>query len=137
MVNQRPLEEGYFTMPERAGDLARLVGSYSPLAETHFFPRRQICPITLGPVEDRPLSPVGVLYSWTFIYGRGGGEEGGHGVGQVDLPEGTRIQTRLLGRFGDWEIGMPMQLELVPVATDEEGNELLTFSFAPIADGAT
>lgn len=136
MVNQRPLEEGYFTIPRRVGELARLVGSYSPLAETYFFPRRQLCPITLGPVEDRTLSPVGVLYSWTFIYDRGGGEEGGHGVGQVDLPEGTRIQTRLAGRFGDWEIGMPMQLELVPVATDEEDNELLTFTFAPIADGA-
>src|SRR5436190_19886981 len=110
MPNRLPLEEGYFTMPASGEDRPHLVGSYSPAADLYFFPRRRICPVTLEPVEDRELSPDGVLYSWTFIYGRQG-EADGHGVGQVDLPEGPRIQTRITGNLGDWKIGMPMTLD--------------------------
>lgn len=133
MAERQPLEEGYFVMPDAAHQHPRLIGSYSPKADECFFPRRKRCPITFGPVEDRMLSSEGVLYSWTWIatlkYGAmtTGGEP--HGVGQVDLPEGVRVQTRLLGSQGDWEIGMPMVLDLLPISTDDAGTELCTFAF--------
>lgn len=132
-VQRLPLEQGYFAMPDGEHPTPRLIASYSAAVDEYFFPRRKRCPVTFGPVEDRLLSPRGTLYSWTWIanmkYGAMsmGGEP--HGVGQVDLPEGVRVQTRLLGQMGDWEIGMPMVLDLLPITKDGDGNELCTFCF--------
>lgn len=131
------LEDGYFTITgDGDREACQLIGSYSQAADEHFFPRRKRCPITFEPVEDRLLSRKGVLYSWTWIanlkYGSmsmGGGE---HGVGQIDLPEGVRVQSRIAGEMGDWEIGMEMEVALLPITTDSEGNELCTFWFKPV-----
>ena len=118
----------------------RLLGSFSPAAGKTFFPRRKRCPITLEPVEDCELSTRGVLYSWTFVVRPVLGsqelaEEGGYGVGQIDLPEGVRVQAPIAGAMGDWEIGMPMALALLPVGKGAEGEELVTFHFVPETSG--
>jgi hypothetical protein len=57
------------------------------------------------------------------------GPTGGYGVGQVDLPEGVRIQAPLVGSLGDWSIGEEMVLPVFPVGEDDEGSELVTFRF--------
>jgi uncharacterized OB-fold protein len=139
MATSRALEDGYFTVPED-GQEPRLLGSYSPTADLHFFPRRRRCPVTQESVVDVELSPQGTLYSWTFVVSPWMGKNRmgdleGHGVGQVDLPEGVRVQSILRGDMGDWEIGMPMALELYPVMQDKEGTDLLTFRFAPSGMG--
>jgi uncharacterized OB-fold protein len=134
-----PLEEGYFAMPDDEHRRPRLIGSYSPQADECFFPRRKRCPITFGPVEDRFLSTEGVLYSWTWLqtmrYGTLSGGADPHGIGQVDLAEGVRVQTRLLGTMGDWEIGMPMVIDLLPITTSDDGSELCTFCFRAKTEG--
>jgi uncharacterized OB-fold protein len=112
-----------------------LLGSYSPAAQTYFWPRRKRCPITMEPVEDCELSTSGALYSWTFIYMPTLGSMdldsgGGFGVGQVDLPEGVRIQALLDGAFGDWTVGMPMRLVTRAVGQDAGGDDLCTIAFA-------
>jgi uncharacterized OB-fold protein len=133
---RRPLEAGYFTMPD-GNEPPRLIGSYSAAADKYFFPRRRRCPLTAGPVKDVLLSPTGELYAWTFVESawmgktRFGSAGDGYGVGQVDLPEGVRIQTVLRGAMGAWEIGMPMQLEIYPVMTDADGTELCSYRFGP------
>ncbi|MCZ7537563.1 MAG: OB-fold domain-containing protein [Acidimicrobiia bacterium] len=133
-----PLEDGYFRMPDSADDAPRLLGSYSPAADRCFWPRRKLCPITSEPVEDRLLSPEGLLYSWTFIEMPWMGsmktaESGGYGVGQIDLPEGVRVQALIDGQQGDWTIGMRMVFAPRTVSKDEDGNELCTVAFAPAA----
>jgi uncharacterized OB-fold protein len=94
--------------------------------------------VTRTPVVDVDLSPEGVLYAWTFLYvPRMGsisfGDAGGYGVGQIDLPEGVRVQTPLLGSSDDWQIGSPMGLTTFPVGTDDDGNELVTFRFEAVS----
>lgn len=136
MAKQIPLEEGYFVIPEDASKPVQLIGSYSKAADKYYFPRRKLCPITFEPVEDVLLPPEGTLYSWTYIempmMGNMQFSEAGHGVGQVDLPGGVRVQAVIEGKMGDWEIGMPMKLVPLPVTTDNQGNELCTFAFAPV-----
>ncbi len=136
-----PIEPGYFRIADEPGEAPRLLGSYSRAANAWFFPRRKLCPITSGPVEDCELSTVGVLYSWTFIKMPVMGvlqeaADGGHGVGQIDLPEGVRVQARIAGGMGDWRIGMPMRLALLPLAPDEHGSELCSFQFVPAEEGS-
>lgn len=140
MVMSRALEEGYFTVPAAGEGPPRLLGSYSPTADLHYFPRRRRCPVSQDPVVDVELSPKGVLYSWTFVVSPWMGKNRmgdleGHGVGQVDLPEGVRVQTILNGDMGDWEIGMAVELELYPVMQAKDGTDLLTFRFAPTKMG--
>lgn len=140
-TKRMPLEEGYFRMPERPGDPPRLIGSYSPAADHCFWPQRKLCPITSEPVEERLLSPEGILYSWTFIQmpwmgSMKAAEDGGYGVGQIDLPEGVRVQALIDGEQGDWTIGMRMAFAPRTVSTDDDGNELCTVAFAPVPGDA-
>ena len=114
----------------------RLLGSYSPAADVTFFPTRMRCPITGEPVETVELSEEGTLYSWSFIHmPKMGSMEvdvgGGYGVGQVDLPEGVRVQAPIDGRQEDFEIGMRMRLVANVVVTDESGTEYCGFKFVP------
>ncbi|HMM45304.1 MAG TPA: OB-fold domain-containing protein [Candidatus Macondimonas sp.] len=139
MAKQVPLEEGYLVIPEAEGERPRLLGSYSPEAKKYFFPRRMQCPITETPVEDVELSSEGVLYSWTwvlmpFMGAAKMGDGKAHGVGQIDLPEGVRVQAVISGQMGDWEIGMPMGLIALPVKKKGD-TELCTFGFEPIRKG--
>lgn len=60
------------------------------------------------------------------------GDTGGYGVGQIDLPEGVRVQSLLLGTTDDWQIGSRMGLTTFSVGTDDDGNDLVTFRFEAV-----
>ena len=136
-MRRLPLENGYMAVSSKDDGSVRLLGSYSPAAELTFFPQRKRCPVTAEAVVPVELSAEGILYSWSFIHmpKMGSMEEdagGGYGVGQVDLPEGVRVQTLIDGRPEDFEIGMRMRLEANVVATDEDGTEYCGFKFVPV-----
>ncbi|MFU8817057.1 MAG: Zn-ribbon domain-containing OB-fold protein [Pseudomonadales bacterium] len=139
MPNRVPLEDGYLVFSE---DGIRLLGSYSPAADVTFFPTRKRCPMTEEPVHTVELSREGTLYAWSFIHmPRMGSMDidpgGGYAVGQIDLPEGVRVQTRIDGGPEDFEVGMPMRLEADVVATDEDGTEYCGFKFVPQSTSST
>lgn len=132
-----PTDDELFRLPDDGEQRPRLRGSFAPESGLYFWPRRKRCPVTRSAVRDVDLGPVGVLHSWTFLHvPRMGkvsfGDSGGYGVGQVDLPEGVRIQAPLMGTEADWSIGDEMGLTLFPVGADDEGNELVTFRFEAI-----
>jgi uncharacterized OB-fold protein len=54
-----------------------------------------------------------------------------YGVGYVELADGVRVETRLT-RMDGLEIGIEMELVVVPFRTDDEGNEVVTFAFRPM-----
>ncbi len=132
----KPLEEGYFVIKDE--DQPVLVGSYSPSADKYYYPKRKLCPVTSEPVEDAELPTEGELYSWTYVEmpmmgAMPMGDQKGHGVGQIDLPCGTRIQSIIKGKQGDWEIGMKMRLVLLPVK--EQGSTVkCSYCFEPVTD---
>ena len=56
-----------------------------------------------------------------------------YGVGYVDLGNAIRVESRLTESDpAELHIGMEMELRIVPFGTDEEGNELVNFAFAPV-----
>jgi len=132
-----PTDPKLFRLAEGDETRPHLLGSYAPESGLSFWPRRYRCPVTHTPVTDVDLSPEGVLYAWTFLHvPRMGnisfGDSGGYGVGQIDLPEGVRIQAPLLGTTDDWKIGTKMGLTTFPVGEDADGNELVTFRFEAV-----
>ena len=59
-----------------------------------------------------------------------------YGVGYVEMPGGVRVETRLQANSPDQlQIGMAMQLDIIPFRTDENGDQKMTFSFSA-AQGA-
>jgi uncharacterized OB-fold protein len=55
-----------------------------------------------------------------------------YGVGYVELADGVRVETRLTTTEG-LGIGIGMELVLVPFRIDDDGNEVVTFAFQPVA----
>jgi uncharacterized OB-fold protein len=133
-----PIEPGYFTIPEDPAAAPRLLGSRCRACGEIFFPRRAVCARCLAEgTEGVELGPRGRLWTWTWchvpLFGSLRAEAGGYGVGQVDLPEGPRVQAVLSGGAGDFRIGMPMALELEVLRRDAEGREVVIFRFRPEA----
>ena len=135
-VQRVPIQPGFFTVPDSPGEAPRLLGSRCRACGEHFFPRRAICARCLEPdTEDVLLGPRGTLYTWTWVhfplFNSRRADDGGYGVGQVDLPEGPRVQCVLSGGIDAFRIGMAMQLGLETLGQDEQGREVVIFRFAP------
>jgi uncharacterized OB-fold protein len=134
-----PIEPGYFTIPDDPAEPPRLLGSRCRACGEQFFPRRPVCARCLAQgCDDVLLGPRGTLYTYTWVhvpfFGRKAAAGGaGYGVGQVDLPEGPRIQAVLSGGRGDFAIGMPMTLELETVRETPEGEAVVIHRFRPCA----
>ena len=116
------------------GDAPVLLGSRCEKDKESFYPRRWSCPICGGPLQDVELSQSGELYSYSFIhvpmFGKSQLDAEGYGVGQVDLPEGVRVQTTLEGDPKSWKIGETMRLTYTTVDTTD-GVDTVLYSFAP------
>jgi len=130
-----PIEAGYFTIPDD-NTPPQLLGSACTKCGEVFFPRRHSCAKCLHrETRDVLLSPHGTIYSYTYVHFPlfgGKREVKGYGVGQVDLPEGPRVQSILLGGPNDFRIGMPVTMELETLKQDKDGNDVVIFRFRPV-----
>jgi uncharacterized OB-fold protein len=143
-----PVAEGLFTWP---ADEPQLIGSRFPESGVITFPRQASCPRTSSTeVEDVLLPRHGRLWSWTI---QGflpksppyAGKETPqtfvpYGVGYVELEVdggGVIVESRLTENDPErLSIGMPVELVIIPFTTDDEGRDVVTFAFAPIAERA-
>lgn len=131
------IEDGYFTIPEDPADAPRLLGSRCPSCGEHFFPRRLVCAKCLHEgCADVQLGPRGRLHAWTYVrvpqFAKRDRSIEGYGVGQVDLPEGPRVQGILVGGPDDFSIGMEVELDL-EVLSSEGDDEVVIYRFRPVA----
>src|SRR6059036_2585182 len=124
-----PVKPGYFTVPDDPAEPPRLLGSRCVDCGEHFFPRRAICARCMSErTEDVLLGPRCPLFGSTRV------EHVGYGVGQVDLPEGPRVQLPLAGKQEDYRIGQTLEAELE--ALREEGDhDVVIVRFRPVESG--
>jgi uncharacterized OB-fold protein len=132
-----PIEPGFFTIPEAPGEAPRLLGCRCRACGEQLFPRRRVCAACLSEdLEETQLGPRGTLYTWTYVhvpfFGSRRADIGGYGVGQIDLPEGPRVQAVLSGGPGDFRIGMEMELELESLHARDDGSDVVIFRFRPL-----
>ena len=132
-----PIEAGFFTIPDDEAEPPRLLGSRCPACGEHFFPRRLVCARCLHEgCEDVEMGPRGRLWTWTFVhvplFAKKDAKVDAYGVGQVDLPEGPRIQAILNGGADDFEIGMEMELDFEVLKQDKDGNDVVIYRFKPV-----
>ena len=125
------VREGLFT----DGDPPALLASRCGTCGSVLFPRVDACTYCAakGP-EPLDLTGPGVLWAWTAVTAPPPGYEGEvpFGMGVVELPEGVRVITRLtVSDPGALEAGQPMALRIVPLHHDADGQEVVTYAFAP------
>jgi uncharacterized OB-fold protein len=131
-----PIKPGYFTVPDDPGEPPRLLGSKCGSCGETFFPRRVICAKCLAEgTTDVTLGSRGTLYSYTFVhfplFGSTKVEHFGYGVGQVDLPEGPRVQAPLAGKQEEFRVGQTVQAELEALREDA-GRDVMILRFRPV-----
>ena len=133
-----PVKAGYFTVPDDPAEPPRLLGTKCLQCGEHYFPRRAICARAecLSPrTVDVELGPRGTLYSYTFVHFPLFGSMRvehmeGYGVGQVDLPEGPRLQVPLAGKQDAFRVGMKLLGEL-DALREENGKDVVIIRFRP------
>lgn len=119
-----------------------LLGSRCADCAAYTFPRQGGCPRCTGTtMEDVPLSRRGHLWSFTVQGFRpkppyaGPDEFEPYGVAYVELTGQLIVEARLTENDPErLRIGMPVELELVPFRTGDDGTPVLTFAFAPAGE---
>ncbi len=114
----------------------RLKGSKCRACAEVFYPRRIVCAKCLNEgTDDVVLSTTGTLYTWTWVhvplFAKTDSTVSSYGVGQVDLPEGPRIQAILNGQPEDFAIGMTLTLDVETLRQDDDGNDVVIYRFKP------
>jgi uncharacterized OB-fold protein len=130
------MSPGYFTVPDDPAEPPKLLGSRCQACGEHFYPRRVICAKCLSDqMAEVEMGPRGTLYSYTFVhfplFGSTRMEHVGYGVGQVDLPEGPRVQVPLAGAQEDFRVGQTVEAELDSLR-EEEGRDVVIVRFRPV-----
>jgi uncharacterized OB-fold protein len=134
-----PVKPGYFTVPDDPHEPPRLLASKCNACGEHYFPRRAICARAAclsDDVSDVEIGPRGTLFSYTFVhmplFGSSNLEHmDGYGVGQVDLPEGPRVQLPLAGKKDDFRIGQTLEAELDKMREDGD-SDVVIVRFRPV-----
>jgi uncharacterized OB-fold protein len=134
---RRAVKAGYFTVPGDPAEPPKLLGTRCEDCGEYFFPRRAVCAKCLSEkTSDAEIGPGGSLYSYTFVhfplFGSTKKEHVGYGVGQVDLPEGPRVQAPLAGVQEEFHVGMPMVAELDAIREDGD-TDVVILRFRPVA----
>jgi uncharacterized OB-fold protein len=122
-------------------DPPRLAGSRCAHCGTVTFPAQDGCPrCAAGEMVPVELPDRGTLWTWTIQsfepkapYRPPGTGFEPYGVGYVDLGE-VIVEARLEGDPAGLEIGMSMQLRLLPLWDGPDGTSVVTYAFTPATD---
>jgi uncharacterized protein len=144
MLTDHPVEDGIFTV---TADGPCLIGSRCTACGTHTFPVQDGCPRCTGTSMERvELARRGTLWTWTiqgfppksppYVGDIDPERFEPFGVGYIDLPDQLKVEARLTERDPSrLHIGMEMELVLVPLASERDGRQIVTFGFAPTGTG--
>jgi uncharacterized protein len=133
MTRSVPVAPDLFTWPS---DEPRLIGSRCGACHTTVFPRQDGCPrCTAAGMHEVLLPRAGTLWSFTVQGFRpkspyvGPDDFEPYGVGYVQLDGDVIVESRLTTSDPDeLEIGLPMELVIVPFRTEADGTEVVTFA---------
>lgn len=124
----------------------RLIGSRCKQCDNHVFPFTKGCARCTGTEMERVrLGTRGKLWAWTiqgfppkappYLGEADPAKFRPYGVGYVELPGQVKVEARLTESDpSKLKTGLAMQLTLVPLRKDADGNEIVTFAFAPVAE---
>lgn len=120
----------------------QLIGATCGACGATAFPVQQRCPrCSAADMSESKLPRHGTLVAWTTqgfppgppYKGPAGKDFVPFGVGLVQLDDVIRVEGRLTESDpAKLQFGMPVELTMVPFATDDDGNDVVTFAFKPV-----
>ncbi len=134
---RQPIKPGFFTVPDDPAQPPKLISTRCDDCGEFFYPRRTVCGKCMSrKTTEVELDARGTLYSYTFVhlplFGSTNMEHAdGYGVGQIDLPEGPRVQAPLAGKQAEFKVGQSLQGEL-DVLRDDDGTDVVIIRFRPV-----
>jgi uncharacterized OB-fold protein len=131
-----------FTWPAEEPEL---IGGRCSDCSATTFPMQSRCPrCGHSSMSEVALPRRGTLISWTTqgfppVLPYAGDETGKSfvpfGVGLVQLDDVVRVESKLTESDpARLDFGMEVELVVIPFYTDDEGDEIMTFAFAPVTD---
>jgi uncharacterized OB-fold protein len=136
---RQAIKPGFFTVPDDPRQSPKLLGTRCEACGEYFYPRRAVCAKCLSRhTAEVELEARGTLYSYTFVhmplFGSTNMEHAeGYGVGQIDLPEGPRMQAPLAGRQAEFQVGQVLRGEL-DVLREDGGTDIVIIRFRPAGE---
>lgn len=132
----RPLVP-YLKLSEKEGEAAFLFGSKCKNCGAVYLGSRIACAScrSTAAMDAVRFSDEGELYVYTIVHQSGPGIEVPYVAAIVDLPEGACVRATLKGiepRPENLTFGMKLRLVTEKVGTDREGNDVITYKFAPV-----
>ena len=133
----RAIADGLFTWPAAE---PQLISSRCGRCATTTFPSQPSCPrCTSTDVHEHLLARKGTLWTWTVQGFRpksppyeGGDEFVPYPVGYVELPGEAKVEALLVEvAIDELEIGMAMELVIVPFHSAVSGDDAAMFAFRP------
>ena len=133
---QIPCREGLWSIAPSRDEKPQLIGSKCPECGEIFFPVNPVCVNCQNDkMDDIKLGRRGKVWIYSTVMLRPPRWYKGpvpFDLGYVELEEGIRIWTRLLGaEAGTFKIGQEVELDVDVLQEDEEGNEILGYCFVP------
>ena len=126
----------------------RLIGCRCKDCDNHVFPFSKGCARCTGSNMERiALGTRGKLWAWTiqgfppkappYMGEADPTKFRPYGVGYVELPGQVKIEARLTESDPlKLQSGLPMELTTETLCKDDDGNDIVTFAFAPVGQGA-
>src|SRR6516162_9935193 len=139
---QKALAPDVSTWPD---ENPQLIGSRGDACGATTFPRQSRCPrCSAGTMSDLLLPRRGTVVAWTtqgFVpklpYAGSDTAETFQpfGVGLVQLEDVVRVEGRLTENDpAKHRVGMEVELVMGPFFVDKDGDEVMTFAFAPVGE---
>jgi len=141
MPTRVPITDGLFTWPS---DAPRLLASRCTECGNHMFPVQDGCSRCSGAsTETVELGRRGTLWTWTVqsyppksppFAGNADPETfEPYGVGYIDIDGRLLVESRLtVADPDDLDIGMELEMVIDPLFVNDDGDEVVTFAFAPV-----
>ncbi len=138
MTDSRPIAEGLFTWPS---DEPHLIGSRCDACGLVVFPTAGFCvKCSQQRLSDIELGRRGTLWTFTTQQFRPPsppyvGDESFEpfALGYVAIDGQCMVEARLTEADPEkLRIGQEMELQIIPVRTDDSGRTVVTFAFAPV-----
>ena len=133
-----PIEEGLWITPSSPGEKPQLIGSRCLSCGELYFPRKKkgLCiHCQQRGLEDVKLSGRGKIVSFTVVEKApaGGFYKGTvpYAYGDVHLLEGVALRSLFTGNMDELKVGMDVEMVIEKLCDDDEGNEIITYKFAP------
>ena len=132
-----PILPGLFHEGNSPDDQSYLIGSRCSACGRTFFPKRFMCNVCLkeGTMEEMALSTRGRIDTYSVVQVAPLGFKAPYIQAFVDLPEGPRIFSLITGCEPTEDAvakGQEVALVIDKIREDEEGNDLIGYTFRPV-----